>query len=331
MRVISIREPGGVEVLVAKEVADLEPPPNHVRVRVAFVGVNRADLLQRMGVYPAPKGVPTDIPGLEFSGVVDRVGDGVTDLALGDRVFGLVAGGAYAEQVVVHERELAKIPHGISFEQAAAVPEAFLTAYDALVVRGRLAPGERVLISAIGSGVGTAGSQIARVLGCFVVGTSRTQDKLDRAKALGMDVGVLASGNGDELVRGIESVCPRGIDVVLELVGGSYVATDLAVCALRGRIVVVGMTGGASTDVNLGALLKKRLEIIGTVLRSRPLEEKIEAASHLRRTIAPWLERGLIRPVIDAVFPLEEASKAHALVATNNTFGKVLLAVARLD
>ena len=329
MRAISIREPGGVDVLVMKEVADLVPPPNHVRVRVAFAGVNRADLLQRMGVYPAPKGVPADVPGLELSGVVDELGDGVTELSLGDRVFGLVAGGAYAEQVVLHERELAKIPEGVSDEQAAAVPEAFVTAYDAMVVRGRLKPGERVLISAVGSGVGTAGSQIARALGCFVVGTSRTQDKLDRARSLGMDVGVLASGKAAELTFGIEAACPGGIDVVLELVGGSYVETDVAVCALRGRIILVGLTGGASTDLNLGALLRKRLELIGTVLRSRPLEEKIEAASILRRTIAPWLARGIVKPVIDKVFPLEEAGAAHALVATNETFGKVLLAVAR--
>lgn len=327
MRVVSIREPGGVDVLVTREVDDLVCPPFSARVKVAFAGVNRADLLQRMGFYPAPKGAPTDVPGLEFSGTVDAIGEGTTEVAVGDRVFGLVGGGAYAEQVVVHERELAKTPDDLSDAEAAAVPEAFVTAYDALVIRGRLLPGERVLIHAVGSGVGTAGLQVAHALGCFTVGTSRTQDKLDRAKPLGLDAGVLASGSPSALAAAIEKACPQGIDVVLELVGGNYLEPDIAVCAPRGRIVVVGLTGGPTAEINLGAVLKKRLEIIGTVLRSRPIEEKIEAAQVIRKTLVPWLAAKIIQPVVEATFPLGEAGKAHELMASNTTFGKVLLAV----
>ncbi len=327
MKVVSIREPGGFEVLVVKEAPDPVPPPGHARVRIRYAGVNRADLLQRMGMYPAPKGAPVDVPGLELSGVVDALGEGTTEVAVGDRVFALAGGGAYAERIVLHERELVRIPDGVGDAEAAAVPEAFVTAYDALVLRGRLAPGEKVLIHAVGSGVGTAGAQIARALGCFVVGTSRTSDKLTKAEALGVDVGVLAKGSPTELASQIEKACPTGIDVVLELVGGAYVEADVAACASRGRIVVVGLTGGASTDLHLGALLRKRLEIVGTVLRSRPLEEKIAAAALLRTTIAPWLARGIVKPVVDEIFPLAEAGRTHARVATNETFGKGLLAI----
>jgi putative PIG3 family NAD(P)H quinone oxidoreductase len=327
MRAVRIREPGGVDVLALAQVPDLEPPPGHARVRVRYAGVNRADLLQRMGLYPAPKGAPADIPGLELSGVVDRVGADVTEIAVGDRVFALTGGGAYAEQVVLHERELVKIPSNVDDRDAAAVPEAFVTALDALVTRGRLVPGERVLVQAVGSGVGTAGVQIARALGCHTIGTSRTPDKLERAKALGLDVGVVAQGGAGEIGAALTAACPEGVDVVLELVGGHYVEADVIACAPKGRIVVVGLTGGASSDLALGALLRKRLEIVGTVLRSRPLEEKILAAGLLRTTIAPWLARGVVKAVVDRVFPLDEAGAAHAYVATNESFGKVLLEV----
>jgi len=324
MRAIVIRSPGGPEVLELRDLPDPEPPFGHVRVRVALAGVNRADLLQRAGFYPAPPGVPADIPGLEYVGTVDAVGLGVTRFSGGERVYGLVAGGAYAERVVVHEREVVPAPASLSDEAAAAVPEAFVTALDALVVRGRLVAGERVLVHAAGSGVGTAGIQIAHALGCFVVGTSRTKDKLERCRALGMDEGVVA-----ENAKFADEVRARtggaGVDVVLDLVGGAYLPDTLAAAAPRARVVVVGLTAGASADVNLGLVLRKRLEIIGTVLRSRPLEEKIEAARLLERTLGPLLERGRVAPVTDRVFPLAEAAEAHRYVASNASFGKVLL------
>jgi NADPH:quinone reductase len=334
MRAIVIREPGGPEVLELKDLPEPGVPFGHIRVRVHFIGVNRADLLQRMGVYPAPPGVPSDIPGLEYAGVVDSVGPGATRFSPGERVFGLVAGGAYAEQVVVHEREAAPIPSALSDDAAAAVPEAFLTAYDALVVRGRLAPGERVLVHAAGSGVGTAGVQIARALGCFVVGTSRTADKLERCRALGMNAGVVPKNGAfaAEVVKAVEgdlgarrSQAPKGVDVVLDLAGGSYVRETIAACAPRARLVVVGLSAGMTTEINLADLLQRRVEIIGTVMRSRPLEEKIEAAKVLERSLCPWLAAGVLRPVIDRVMPLAEAHAAHAYLASNESFGKVLL------
>lgn len=324
MRAIAIREPGGPEVLLAVDRSDPDVPFGHVRIRVAFAGVNRADLLQRAGFYPAPLGVPADIPGLEYAGVIDAVGPGASRFSVGDRVFGLVAGGAYAEKLVVHEREVVKTPDALSDEEATAVPEAFVTAYDALVTQGRLAPGERALIHAAGSGVGTAGIQIAKALGCFVIGTSRTADKLDRCKPLGLDAGIVPKGTAfaDEVGRATGGA---GADVVLDLVGGAYVAEDVLAAAQKGRILVVGLTAGTLAEVNLGVLLRKRASITGTVLRARPLEEKIAAAQVLERHLAPWLAARAVRPVIDRVFDLADAPAAHAYVAGNESFGKVLL------
>lgn len=326
MKAIVIREPGGPEVLELRDVAEPDVAYGHVRVRVRAAGVNRADLLQRAGFYPAPPGVPKDIPGLEYAGVVDAVGPGATRFAVGDRVFGLVAGGAYAEKIVAHERELSPTPENLSDLEAAAAPEAFVTAYDALFARGHLTPGERVLVHAAGSGVGTAAIQIARAIGCFVVGTSRTADKLDRCKALGMNAGVVPE-KGAFAKQVMEATGGKGADVVVELVGGDYVGEDVAACAPRGRIVLVGLTGGASATLPLGGVLQKRLQITGTVLRARPLEEKIEAARMLERNISPWLAEGRVKVVVDRTFPLAEAAAAHAYVAGNESFGKVLLEI----
>ena len=324
MHAIVIREPGGPEVLTPCELPDPVPLFGHICVNVRFAGVNRADLLQRAGFYPAPPGVPPDIPGLEYAGVVDAIGPGASRFAVGDRVFGLVAGGAYATELIVHEREAVRTPDALSDEEAAAVPEAFVTAYDALVSQGRLAPGERVLIHAAGSGVGTAGIQIGRALGCFVIGTSRTADKLDRSRPLGLDVGIVPQGGlfASEVRRITDGA---GVDVVLELVGGGYVPEDVEACAVRGRILVVGLTGGPLAELNLANLLRRRVSITGTVLRARPLEEKIQAAQLLERHLCPWLQKRVVRPVIDRVFALDEAPAAHAYVAGNQSFGKVLL------
>lgn len=326
MHAIVIRTPGGPEVLELRNVADPEPPHGHVRIRVKFAGVNRADLIQRAGFYPAPPGVPADIPGLEYVGTIDAVGEGTTRFKGGERVYGLVGGGAYAEYILAHEREVALAPQSPSDEVVGAAPEAFVTAYDALVTRGRLQPGERVLVHAAGSGVGTAGVQIARALGCTVLGTSRTADKLERCRTIGLDHGIVTT-SAKFAAAVLESTGGAGVDVVLDLVGGAYVSETIQAAASRARIVLVGLTAGAQADVNLGLVLRKRLEIIGTVLRSRPLEEKLEAARLLERTITPWLERGVVRPVVDRIFPLAEAAQAHKYVASNESFGKVLLDV----
>jgi len=326
LRAIVIVRPGGPEVLELRDVPTPSPGRGEVRVRVRATAVNRADLLQRMGMYPAPPGVPKDIPGLEYAGEIDAVGDDVAERAVGDRVFGLVGGGAYAEHVVVHARETACLPDGMPFVEAAAVPEAFVTAWDAMLSQAGLAPGETALVHAVGSGVGTAGAQIARALGARCVGTARTAAKLERARELGMDEGVVVE-NGRFAAAVLKATHDRGADVVLELVGGGYVAEDLACLAPRGRVIVVGLLAGPAADLDLRALLHKRATIVGTVLRARPLEEKIAAALTLGRRIVPLLETRAVRPVVDRVLPLAEAAAAHAYVAANEGFGKVVLTV----
>jgi putative PIG3 family NAD(P)H quinone oxidoreductase len=330
MRAIVITRPGGPEVLELREVALPECGPGQVRVRIRACAVNRADLLQRMGNYPAPPDAPADIPGLELAGEVEAVGSGVTDLALGDRVFGVVGGGAYAEAVVVHARTLARIPAALDFTQAAAVPEAFITAYDAMVLQGELTAGEVVLVHAAGSGVGTAAVQIARAIGARAIGTARSEGKLESARALGMVAGVVPStrdGAPGFAARVKELTDGRGADVVLELVGGNYVPESLAALRDKGRLVLVGLLAGTRADVDLGLVLRRRLRVFGTVLRARPIEEKILAARVLEHRLAPLFASGALKPVIDRVLPLERAAEAHAYVGANEGFGKVVLTV----
>jgi NADPH:quinone reductase len=323
MRAIAITKPGGPDVLSLVERPLPEPSRGEVRVRVRGTAVNRADLLQRMGMYPAPSDAPADIPGLEIAGEVDAVGTGVQRLVVGDRVFGLVGGGGYAEAIVSHERALAKIPFNMTFEEAAAVPEAFITAHDAIVTQGELKSGEPLLVHAAGSGVGTAAIQLGHVLGAFVVGTARTQDKLERAEELGMFEGIVVE-NG-RFADAVRKVCPDGAAVVLELVGGNYVAEDLRCVQTLGRIVLVGLLAGAKTEIELGLLLRKRARIFGTVLRARPLEEKIAAVRAFETQVVPLLARKAVRPIIDCVMPLADAAKAHERMASNAGFGKIVL------
>lgn len=328
MRAITITKPGGPDVMQLVDRPLPTPGRGEVRVRIHATAVNRADLLQRMGVYPAPADVPADIPGLEYAGVVDALGEDTTGLAIGDRVFGLVGGGAYAEALVVHGRALARIPEELSFEEAAAIPEAFLTAYDAIVTQGKLTGGEPLLVHAVGSGVGTAAVQLGRALGAQVLGTARNADKLERARALGLHEPILVGADGKfaDRVRGM-SEGKSGAAVVLELVGGAYVEEDLRCVQTLGRIVVVGLTAGARATLDLGALLSRRARILGTVLRSRPLEEKIAIMRTFERELVPMISRGLLKPVIDTVMPLAEVARAHERVAKNETFGKIVLTV----
>jgi len=326
MRAIVIAKPGGPEVLELREVPTPAPSRGEVRVRVRASAVNRADLLQRLGVYPAPRGSPPDIPGLEIAGEVDAVGEDVTELGAGDRVLGLVGGGGYAEYVAAHARTLARMPEGMSFTDAAAVPEAFVTAWDAMVDQARLGAGETVLVHAVGSGVGTAAIQIARAIGARTLGTARTADKLERARPLGLEEGIVPDDGkfADEVLRRTGG---RGVDVVVELVGGAYVAQDVACLAHQGRIVVVGAMAGAQVDLNLPLLMHKRAEIRGTMLRSRPLEEKILAARSFERHVLPLFARGALRPIVDRILPLAQAGAAHQAMQSNETFGKVVLQV----
>jgi putative PIG3 family NAD(P)H quinone oxidoreductase len=327
MRAIVITRPGSADVLELREREAPSPGQGEVRVRVRATAVNRADLLQRRGLYPAPADAPADVPGLEFAGEVDSLGPGAHDLKVGDRVFGLTGGGSYAEFITAPSRAVVAMPEGMSFVEAAAVPEAFITAFDALVLQGGLTAGEDVLIPAVGSGVGTAAAQLVRALGGRAIGTARTASKLDRAASeIGLEEGILVeSGQFAESVRARTG--GRGVDLVLELVGGAYLAEDVACAAPRARIVLVGLMAGTGAELDLGAVLRKRLMIRGTVLRSRPLEEKIAAAQSFARHVVPLLARRLVRPIVGGVLPLAEAKAAHELAETNDTFGKLVLTV----
>jgi putative PIG3 family NAD(P)H quinone oxidoreductase len=326
MRAIVITRPGGPEVLELREVPTPTPARGEVRVRVHATAINRADLLQRLGVYPAPPDAPADIPGLEYAGEIDAVGEGVVEWKPGDRVLGLVGGGSYAESLVTPARTVSAIPAGLPYAEAAAVPEAFITAYDAMVAQAGLAAGETVLINAVASGVGTAAVQIARAVGARAIGTARTAAKLDRARELGLDTSVVVEGGrfADEVLR---RTAGRGVDVVLELVGGAYLAEDLACMAPRARLILVGLLAGPRCEIDLATVLRKRLEIRGTVLRARPLEEKIAARNLFDRHLAPLFEREALIPIVDRVLPLERAAEAHAWVAGNQGYGKTVLSL----
>ena len=324
MKAAIVTGSGGPEVLKVQDVTEPRASKGEVRVRVMATAVNRADVIQRRGGYPAPPGVPSNILGLEYAGVITDVGEDVSGFEPGDRVFGLVGGGSYAQFIVTHHRTIAKIPDNLSFEQAAACPEAFVTAYDAMVSQANLKSGEWVLIHAAGSGVGTAAVQICRALGARSVGTSRTKDKIDRAMELGLHRGiVIEKGDFSDEVKTI--VGDQGVDVVLELIGGNYVVEDLECVANQGRIILVGLLAGAKAELSLQRILSKRLMIKGTTLRARPLEEKIVAAQLLSKQIAPLLENGELKPIIDKVFDLDDVVEAHRYVEQNDSFGKVVL------
>jgi len=324
LRAIVITRPGGPEVLDLVNRPDPEPSRGEVRVRVKAAAVNRADLEQRRGRYPAPPGSPPDVPGLEFSGEIEELGADVTQWNVGDRVFGLVGGGGYADALVTHERLLARVPDGMSFVDAAAAPEAFITAYDAMFTQAELAMGEWVLIHAVGSGVGTAAAQLARVAGARSIGTARTASKLERARGLGLDHGITTSeaSFADEVLR---ITGGSGVAVVLELVGGDYVREDLGCVARGGRIILVGLLGGTEVRMDLGRLLVRRVVLRGTMLRSRPLEQKIAATDTFARSVVPLLAAGRLKAVVDDVLPLADARLAHTRLEEGGTFGKLVL------
>lgn len=324
MRAVVIDRPGGPEVLQIRERPVPEPGPGEVKVRVHAAGINRADVLQRKGAYPAPPDVPADIPGLEFAGEVAEIGSAVAGWQKGDRVFGLAGGGTYAEYIVVHHRAIARIPSQFNYVEAAAVPEVFITAYDAVVVQCGLMSGQTVLIHAVGSGVGLAAVQIVKALSAISIGTARSQDKIERAREFGLQHGILAreSTFAEEV---LSLTGGKGVDIVLELVGGSYVPEDLKCLAPKGRAVIVGLVNGARCDFDLATLLRKRIMLKGTTLRARPLEEKIQAIQILSSNIVPLLEAGILRPTVDKVLPLAEAGEAHRYMEENLNFGKIVL------
>jgi len=327
MRAIVIKQPGGPEVLSLEQVSDPEVAKGEALVRVKATAVNRADVMQRMGHYPSPPDSPPDIPGLEYAGVVEALGPGVTDFQVGDKVFGIAGGGTYADYVVVPARCLARMPVKMSFVEAASIPEVFVTAYDAMVSQCGLMTGESVLIHAIGSGVGLAALQIAKLLGATTFGTARSKEKIENALSHGLDHGILVRDG--KFAEQIKDIHPSGIDVTMELVGGDYFNEDISCAAVKGRIIVVGLMAGLHVETDLGQILRKRLTIKGTTLRMRPLEEKIVAAKLLQNQIVPLFEKGLLKPTIDKIYPLSAAAEAHEHMGKNQNFGKIVLEISK--
>ena len=307
------------QVLLEERPAPM-PMAGQILVRVHASALNRADILQRKGNYPAPSGWPADIGGLEYAGAVEALGPDVTRWKVGDRVMGLVGGGGHAEYVAVHQDEALAVPAPLSWSDAAAIPEAFLTAWDALTTRGHLQRGERVLLHAAGSGVGTAAVQIARQLGATVLGTSRSAEKLVRLKGLGLDVGI------DTSARGFREQIADPVDLIVDPLGAPALPDNLALLAPLGRLVLLGfLQGSLAKEVELGLILRKRLTVVGTVMRARSLEERRAIAGEYRDHLRPLFERGLLKPVVGAVVPMLDIAAAHATMEKNETFGKVVL------
>ena len=321
MRAVRLKQLTGPDGLVIEEVDPPVPGPNQIRVQVKATALNRADLLQTMGLYPAPPGVPADIPGLEYAGLVDSVGVGVTRWQVGDRVMGLVAGGAWAEQLVTHEREALHVPGQLSFEKAAAIPEAFITAFDALTLQAGMRAGQTVLIHAVASGVGTAALQWAKAIGAKAIGTSRTASKLSRVKLLGLDVGLLVDRNAPKFASQVKA------DLALELVGGNYLPETIEAMNVGGTVMLVGLTGGPSAELPLRTILTKRLRIFGTTLRARSLEEKIAVAESFGSQVLPFFAAGILIPVVGSIVKLTQLQEALARLAANETFGKTVVAL----
>ena len=304
-----------------------EPQGRQVRVRVTASGVNRADLLQRGGHYPAPDGVPADVPGLEYAGTVDALGPAASGWEVGDRVMGLVGGGAHAEYLVVEDDQVVGTPDGLSDVAAGSCVEVFATAHDALVTQAGMRSGECVLIHAVGSGVGTAAIQLVAALGARSIGTTRTPSKLEAARELGLGGGVVL-GDPQDRHASAELAELGPIDVVLDLVGGDYVALDCHLAAPQARIMLVGLLAGRSADVPLGQVLSKRLTVRGTVLRARPPHEKAAVARAFAREVVPLLADGRIAPVTSEEFDLAQADAAYDRLASNEVLGKVTLTMA---
>jgi len=324
MRAVVLESYGGPEVLAIRDVPDPVAGPEEVLVDVVATAVNRADLLQRMGLYPGPP-MLHEIPGLEFAGRVAAVGERVDAAIVGSEVMGIVGGGGYAERVVVPERQLMGVPPVVGLPDAGAVPEVFITAYDALVLQGGLTAGGWALVHAGASGVGTAAIQLVHAVGARVAVTC-SAGKVDACQALGADV-VVDYDAEDFVGAALAATGGVGVDVVLDVIGGEYVARNLAATRVGGRIVQVGVMGGGRADVPAGELLRKRITWIGTVLRARPVEEKIAVSRRCAHDLLPLFGSGALRPVIDRRYRLDQVAEAQEYVASNANVGKVLLEV----
>ena len=321
MRVISVSEIGD---LLWTEAPNLAPGPAEILIDVKATAINRADLMQRKGLYPPPPGAPETM-GLECAGIVMAVGRDVTHHQVGDRVCALLAGGGYAEQAVVDQGSALKIPDNLDFEQAAAIPEVFATAWLNLFIEAALQPGERVVLHAGASGVGTAAIQLCHAFGSESFVTAGSASKIEACLKLGAKGGHNRRDGG--FIDALRALWPQGADVILDPVGASYLAENLEALTLNGRLVLIGLMGGSRSEIDLAKLMMKRLRVVGSTLRARPLEEKASIMAELSQYVWPKISQGEIVPIIQQVFPIQSASAAHELMASDVTIGKVVLKV----
>ncbi|MEP7214174.1 MAG: NAD(P)H-quinone oxidoreductase [Acidobacteriota bacterium] len=328
MKAVYIKEFGGAENLEIREIPDPpKPEGTQVLVRVRAAGLNRADIMQRRGAYPPPQGYSPNIPGLELAGEIIDTGRDTSRFQKGDRVFGITAGEAQAEQMLIDESLLAPVPANIDLIAAAAFPEVFITAHDAVFTQAQLQNSETLLIHAVGSGVGLAALQLAKAHGCRVIGTSRTADKLERCSAFGLDVPVLVDSEPDFAQKVMENTDGVGAGVILDLVGGAYFSQNVASLAVKGRLMIVGLSAGRKAEIDLGAVLSKRAKVIGTALRGRSVEEKADAVRRFESDVVPLIASGKLTGNVDRVFALADIRAAHEYMESNASFGKIVLEV----
>ena len=323
MHAIQVKDGGE---LAWEEVATPGPKENEVQIKVFASAINRADLMQRKGMYPPPPGA-SDVMGLECAGEVIGLGSKVQGFKEGDRVCALLAGGGYAQVVTVDAGSVLPLPKGLSMAHGAALPEVFATAWLNIFMEAALQPGEKVILHAGASGVGTAAIQLCQAFGSETFVTVGNQDKLTACLELGASAG--SNRHEGSFLEKAQAFAPDGVGVILDPVGGAYLGDNLNLLGLGGRLVLIGLMGGAQTEINLGLMMIKRLRVIGSTLRARPLQEKAAVMAQLREKVWPKIESGEIKPIVDTVFPIEEADAAQALVASDKTIGKVILSVAQ--
>lgn len=323
MRAITLPQFGGPDALVLDDVPDVRPGPGQVRIRVAAAGVNRADTLQRQGLYPPPAG-ESEIPGLEVSGTIDEVGEGVERWSAGDEVCALLAGGGYAELVCVPEGQVLPVPAGVSLVEAAALPEVVCTVWSNVFLTANLQPGETLLVHGGSSGIGTMAIQLATQVQARVAVTAGSAEKLDACRELGADI--LVNYREEDFVERVAAeTAGAGANVILDIIGAKYLSRNVAALATNGRLVIIGMQGGTRAELDIAALLGKRAAVIATSLRARPVAEKATVVASVREHVWPLIEQGLVRPIVQGSHPLAEAAAAHRELEASAHVGKILL------
>ena len=325
MTAIAISKPGGPEVLVPEQRPVPKPGPNEILIKVAAAGVNRPDVLQRLGLYPVPPGA-SDLPGLEISGEVVALGEGVTKRKIGDKVMSLVAGGGYAEYCITHETHAMSVPKGLSMTDAGAIAETLMTVWHNVFERGALKPGETLLIHGGSSGIGTMAIQMAKAHGAKVFVTVGGQDKVDACLKLGADAAINYKTE-DFVARTKDLTGGKGVDVILDMVGGDYIDRNYEAAAVEGRIVQIAFLGGSKATPNFAKLMMKRLHHTGSTLRPRSVADKAAMVAAIEANAMPWLNDGRVKPLMDSSFPLKDASKAHARMESSQHIGKIVLVV----